>query len=724
MKTMKKRLIAALCATALISGLCLTDNKLFTQASSDTTETAAVEYEEHRAAKPGTAPEIKKPGYIFAGWYQDAECTKVLEKEVTEDDNTTVYAKIVPKEVLDVKAQYLTNDGMIADCEEMNTENVKATSDASNTLTLTSESREVKQGSSAYKTVGKAPTRAEITLTNSVDISAYKKGGLHFWIYTPDYAKLGGTFTITLKDRTENSLQWKVYETRFMSEDWVEVKLYFNRAAILPSAEGTTFDYKHVNYFGITNNKDASTDYTTIIDDIRAVAALPGMTILDCDDKDNAENSATLAPNKVIRELDPKYVKDGYGAYYSNNTDRMERFTIDLPKTIDLSNYKEEGILHFWLYVKDITTWQQNEQNLRVQLGSRNDDGKTWNYGTWQVKPKNLKVGWNEMSLELSEIVQKIEITNLNLTKIGQIQLHTGSFTGNLELAIDDVRVIQSTLDEKTILDCEDTENVTLRLQNTGLEKSIVKIGNGAYYSDRQNGTRLEIKPTKTIDLSSYKKKGSLHFWLYIGEGIDSWKSNTDTKGLRVRLTSGNTSGQWNIQQSSLNKGWNKVTLELTKNSKFNDIDFSNISMIDMNTGSFGGKLYMAVDDFRVLEEIPEEEYISQSAAIRFVTTVDSLRYQKVGFKIHVTKDTWAGSNYVYSTLTGTDPDGTKVPLELSQFSECSRFFSTYAVYNIPRSAFAKDMTVTPYWITQDGTTVCGTTKSYNVRDLKAQSEK
>ncbi len=720
MRTMKKRIVAILCVAALVFGLCMVDGKPVAKANGETQE-ATPESVEYQAATPGVAPTENIPeGYIFAGWYTNKECTEALEKEIIEADKTTVYAKIVPEGVLGVKAQYLTNDGMIADCED--TANATVTCDQLNTLTVTSEVNEFKEGSHAYKTVGTEKKRAEIILKESVDISAYKKGGLHFWIYTPDYNKLGGTFTITLKDSTGHSLQWKVYETRFMSEDWVQVKLYFNRATILPSAEGSTFDYKHVNYFEITNNKNASTGYTTIIDDIRAVAALPGMTILDCDDKDNAENSATLAPNGVRREAASEYVKDGYGAYYSK-TSSAERFIITFPEEVDLSKEKENSSLHFWLYIKNTKEWQdckEADKNFRVELFTMNDD----NTAQYKVLGMTLpKAGWNEITLKLSDIATKID-----LTKIKGIRLRT-AFQDALELAIDDVRVIQSTLDEKTILDCEDTENVTLHstggtinLELTNLP-NFVKVGKGAYRSKNSNVERFQITFHKTMDLSSYAEKGSLHFWLYISENasgsLEKWK---DSKaGLRVQMRAqGDSEAKLfdTISPENLEYGWNEITIELSKGK--NKLDMSKIDMIRMHTNGFNGYLDMAVDDFRIVEEIPEEEYISQSASIRFVTTVDSLDYQKVGFDIAVNGRTVSKeTETVYRKLIGIDANGNSQEMSPdTEFSEKSRYFATYPIYNIPRSAFSDTITVTPYWETLDGTKVSGTSKEYRVRDL------
>lgn len=104
-------------------------------------------------------------------------------------------------------------------------------------------------------------------------------------------------------------------------------------------------------------------------------------------------------------------------------------------------------------------------------------------------------------------------------------------------------------------------------------------------------------------------------------------------------------------------------------------------------------------------------------AAIRFVTTVDSTKYKKVGFLI----DKGTGNvkeanvtNVVYESLyTVTNENGTvgeKITTVFpTTFHAASKYFKTYTIKNVPGSAYNTDITVTPYWITLDGTRVEGT---------------
>lgn len=107
----------------------------------------------------------------------------------------------------------------------------------------------------------------------------------------------------------------------------------------------------------------------------------------------------------------------------------------------------------------------------------------------------------------------------------------------------------------------------------------------------------------------------------------------------------------------------------------------------------------------------------TDKAAIRFVTTVDSLKYKKIGFSIK--KGTGEVqdpnvTNVVYESLyTVTNENGTageKITTAFpSIFHAESKYFKTYTIRNVPDSAYNTDITVTPYWITVDGTRVEGT---------------
>ena len=105
----------------------------------------------------------------------------------------------------------------------------------------------------------------------------------------------------------------------------------------------------------------------------------------------------------------------------------------------------------------------------------------------------------------------------------------------------------------------------------------------------------------------------------------------------------------------------------------------------------------------------------SSSTSIRFVTSVNDLMYQKVGFKINIHKDTGVSerdysNNVVYKVLTAMVGDTTwnYTPQEL--FCGMATYFKAQVIQDIPNASFDTVFEVIPYWVTLDGTTVYGTT--------------
>ena len=104
----------------------------------------------------------------------------------------------------------------------------------------------------------------------------------------------------------------------------------------------------------------------------------------------------------------------------------------------------------------------------------------------------------------------------------------------------------------------------------------------------------------------------------------------------------------------------------------------------------------------------------SESTSIRFITSVDSLKYQNVGFQI-----TYNGKTIdrkltkVYSAINA---NGEKV--YPNTFSTESHYMGAFTLNNIPKDAFSNEFTVTPYYTTQDGTVVEGETKSFTIAKM------
>ena len=112
------------------------------------------------------------------------------------------------------------------------------------------------------------------------------------------------------------------------------------------------------------------------------------------------------------------------------------------------------------------------------------------------------------------------------------------------------------------------------------------------------------------------------------------------------------------------------------------------------------------------LAQVPVDvNYDTGETKMRFVSTVDSLYYSEVGFKIQVEGSAKGArdvvSKDVYQTIVATEGD---VPFnkEPADIHKDSKWFFTYTLTGITNELFGRKIYVTPFWITLDGTIVYG----------------
>ncbi len=129
------------------------------------------------------------------------------------------------------------------------------------------------------------------------------------------------------------------------------------------------------------------------------------------------------------------------------------------------------------------------------------------------------------------------------------------------------------------------------------------------------------------------------------------------------------------------------------------------------------GKAYAKFIDKKVMDvkaqisaNLTDNDSTNDSTgSIRFVTTVDSLKYVKAGFKINYNgKERIVSSNKVYQRLYAISGNEVLDYRPNEEFSESSSFFKAITITGIGKADFDTEITVTPFWITVDGTTVYG----------------
>ncbi len=110
----------------------------------------------------------------------------------------------------------------------------------------------------------------------------------------------------------------------------------------------------------------------------------------------------------------------------------------------------------------------------------------------------------------------------------------------------------------------------------------------------------------------------------------------------------------------------------------------------------------------------------SEKTNWRLLTSVDSLLYESVGFEVNIAgKISNFISTRVYKTINGYEyKDAYNYPTAYTPkqtFTTVSEYFMAFTLSGVPNYAYAGDMTVTPMWMTLDGTKVFGVSETINI---------
>lgn len=112
------------------------------------------------------------------------------------------------------------------------------------------------------------------------------------------------------------------------------------------------------------------------------------------------------------------------------------------------------------------------------------------------------------------------------------------------------------------------------------------------------------------------------------------------------------------------------------------------------------------------------------TAALRLVTSVDDINYEKVGFKISYNAGEAVDkfTTKVYETIVEEVGGEAIYSNAAVHFHTDSQYFATFTIINIPSDAYETTFTVTPYWMTLDGTEVFGVEEEFTIDGLAAAS--
>lgn len=156
-------------------------------------------------------------------------------------------------------------EGMILDCDS--TKKVASSVLSNGVFSITESQEEHKQGTGAFKSVGTTLVWWGVKLKEKVDITAYKDGALHLWLYVSDPTLItASSVAVELGSGGTNDvdeLEWRI-PTDSLKTGWQEIYLDFGK---VNGRLGKT-DLSKIDWFRVYGA--AKTGLTVMVDDVRA----------------------------------------------------------------------------------------------------------------------------------------------------------------------------------------------------------------------------------------------------------------------------------------------------------------------------------------------------------------------------------------------------------------------------------------------------------------------
>ena len=504
---------------------------------------------------------------------------------------------------------------------------------------LTTAQGEYKQGNSALKKTVSHIEWMRVVLNNRVDVSKFADGGLHVWLYVDDVKQLAGAVTIEISSSgtsDEEEYQWTVSG---LSDGWNELLLPFEKASV----KGVP-DLKAIDYFRVFG--EIKGEITVIVDDVRAVAdageKVPEGTTNDSevDGMIFSGDSMLYADiysgysNKITREAG-EYLQ-GSGAFKmigAGGPDRI-RLQAKLKETKDISAYKAGGI-QLSIYIENKAEFVSTAMTMELTSSGQPDVDEAG----WRIDIAELKEGWNTVVLPFVEanILGKFDYEAVNFLRMYMNAVETST---DIIMIVDDVHAIaelpKDEGDEQEpeaglILDCDKTKGMSVGADNpVGVtqKQGMYQQGTGAFTGTGTGVVWLEVRMGTPVDISEYAD-GNLTFMLYVSDA-----SLVDGSKMRVQLGSeGSYDGaryNWNMNDVTLEDGWNQVTLDLGK-TPIGTVDLSHINYFRIfQNGGQSAALTYVIDDVRAVEKPAVELPDDVADVVDFIVDVEAGRDVKV----------------------------------------------------------------------------------------------
>lgn len=418
-----------------------------------------------------------------------------------------------------------------------------------------------KEGTGSFK-LNLPSGAASFVLANPVNISQYKNGYIHLFLYVNNKNILTQNFMLELS----SSGTYDVNEANFiipyteLDNGWNELWISMN-SAIFTGVP----DYTSINFLRIYGN-DLIPDLEVYLDDV--YATLEGK--FDNYSETKAQNGKMIASCNTVNIFkslmfanvttkDGEFV-EGTGSFKSNSAESTLLEGI-FKNPIDISEYRN-GYVHYSLYINNPSLLGKE---LVMELTS---SGKPdFEEDAYVIQTSELKSGWNEMYFKLSDAI-KTGKSNLKAINYIRFYCENSKAVKNRVFIVDDIRVSKTkqdvyketdTINGKMIASCN-TINIFNSLEFaevTTVSHKFVE-GTGAFKSTDYKAPIVTGILAGPIDLSAYSN-GYIHLSFYINN------KKLLTEDVAIELSSSTADDvdeyQWNIKSANLNNGWNEIWL-------------------------------------------------------------------------------------------------------------------------------------------------------------------
>lgn len=331
---------------------------------------------------------------------------------------------------------------------------------------------------------------------------------------------------------------------------------------------------------------------------------------------DNMDDVTLWTGTGVV--LETKNIKEGKGAVRIDSVTQL-MFERKFTTPIDLSQYKDNGVVSFWIYFEDIDVLPVLDNSLEFTSSGVCDVSES----AFSLDNYLFEKGWNHIVVGLDEFasydadwsainyIRFYKFTDAaNTMIIDDIKIGTAADFGVGKVPVKDTATLFESFDSAEGFDSQTVESV----------KNIE--GTGAIASASDSLLSIAKTYAAPVDMSRMAENGYAYIWVYIED------PSLLAKGGSLEITSGGVSGTeattWSFDGTTEFKaGWNELLLDVSKASD-NKCDFSRVNYLHVSMPTSGAntmmldKMYLGVgEDFGIkpVTEAPTTEVTTEAAA-------------------------------------------------------------------------------------------------------------